>query len=127
MGRSFLSVDTHQSCPLLHVSGFAGWDSGSSLRGLTLTSQCSPYHSPHASMGQAGIGQNQRVAGRWSGPRSGVQQLQLPINVLGLTGQMKPFVPANGPFLAVMERSCSVALLLFCSCGHYPEVVLLIC
>lgn len=47
--------------------------------------------------------------------------------VLGLTGQMKPFVPANGPFLAVMEITRSPALLLLFSCSHYPKVVLLIC
>lgn len=48
----------------------------------------------------------------------GVLHLQLLSEGLGLTGQMKPFVPANGPFLAVMElpavlpRSCAAAAII---------------
>lgn len=65
---------------------------------------------------------------RWSGNlRSVLQSRCLLSEVLGLTGQMKPFVPANGPFLAVMELACGPAPLLLCSCSHYPKVVVLIC
>ena len=47
--------------------------------------------------------------------------------VLCPVGQMKPFVPANGSFLAVMELACGPALLVLYSWSHYPKVVLLIC
>lgn len=55
----------------------------------------------------------------------GVVQLQLLSEVLGLTGQMKPFVPANGPLLAVMElpavlpRSSSAAVAIILKCFYW--------
>lgn len=92
---------------LLQLSGFAGWDIDPSLHGLFLMSMLpwlltSPVPVPHSSMEEAGTGQSQRVAAG-SLVQRGVRLWQLPSEVLGLTGQMKPFVPANGPFLAVME------------------------
>lgn len=72
---------------------------------------------------EAGSRESQQFAWHFRG----MLQVQLLSEVLGLTGQMKPFVPANGPFLAVMELACSPASLLLFSCSHYPKVVLLIC
>lgn len=70
------------------------------------------------------MGQSQQVASSPSGTWRGVLPLQLLGEVLGLTGQMKPFVPANGPFLAVTElpaaqpRSSSAAAAITLKCFY---------